>query len=116
MILSESAAMPNRVRAVQYATEDLFSAMVLRRRIPSVLLGNVASYNSCLDMGALYARFASTRQHGYVLSRHPLFAKVVCDAGGPYEHVYSLAQRQHARELRHIEKALQHHILFAEML
>ncbi len=114
MIMSDSAAIPHRVRAVQYDTDDIFSAMTLRRRIPAVLLAHVAGYNSFLDMGGLYTRFAPTKQHGYVLSRHPLFAQMHDDASSG--HVYSLAQKQHFDVLRHIETALDYHIRVAEML
>ena len=104
MIMSDSAVIPNRVRAVQYGTDDIFSAMALRRRIPLVLLAHVAGYSSLLDMGGLYAQFASTKQHGYVLSRHPLFARVHDDASSGY--VYSLAQRQHTAAAAHGDGAL----------
>ena len=114
MIMSESAVIPNRVRAVQYGTDDIFSAMALRRRIPLVLLAHVAGYSSLLDMGGLYEQFASTKQHGYVLSRHPLFVRVHDDASSGY--VYSLAQRQHTAALRGMETALFDHIRAAEML
>ncbi len=114
MIMADSAAIPHRVRAVQYDTDDLFSAMPLRRRIPAVLLGHVAAYNSFLDMDGLYTRFASTKQHGYVLSRHPMLAQMLDDASSG--HVYSLAQKQHFDVLRHIETALDYHIRVAEML